>query len=358
MKPIILYQAIQKTKIRNPPRPIASRPIGEELILKGLHQVVPGEFYVGRHPTAVGLPRKPLSNRSRPGLRRRVDRPSGYPRGNCFANCIGESDARTLRQFIINDVRRCWARTRPTRFMKEAGTKTRISPGNLKTKDVDRLHLTRCGSINLHDGQSMNVLRYANRVPLQFQAAGACAITQTVMSNQLAFSYGLQPGSQPVRFTRGPSTIMVHMASVWVPFTSESKEAVAAYPEIQKELRLALQSVGRKLGMFLRKRKKVKHEGERRNMFLRYLGEVAGAVSEIDGIDKQEIYDQLLLVAKKKTAEADVKMDDRGRVIEEDEMEFGDNVLIVDPEDVNEQLLARVKANAGDAEPDEQKKLF
>ena len=153
---------------------------------------------------------------------------------------------------------------------------------------------------------------------------------------------------------------MVHMASVWVPFTSESKEAVASYPEIQKELRLALQAVGRKLGMFLRRRRKVKHEGERRNMFLRYLGEVAGAVSEINGVEKQEIYDQLLLVAQKKTAEADMKMDDRGRVIDEDSMEFGDNVLIVDPKDVNEQLLARAKAGADDAdgETEQQKKLF
>ena len=64
----------------------------------------------------------------------------------------------------------------------------------------------------------------------------------------------------------GPVTIMVHMASVWVPFTSESKEAVASYPEIQKELRLALQSTGRKLGMYLRRRMKVKQEGERRNI--------------------------------------------------------------------------------------------
>ncbi|HCK72423.1 MAG TPA: hypothetical protein DHW38_12660, partial [Planctomycetaceae bacterium] len=45
----------------------------------------------------------------------------------------------------------------------------------------------------------------------------------------------------------GPVTLMVHLASVWVPFTSESKEAIAAYPEIEKEIRLALQAVGRKL---------------------------------------------------------------------------------------------------------------
>jgi DNA topoisomerase-6 subunit B len=115
-----------------------------------------------------------------------------------------------------------------------------------------------------------------------------------------------------------------------VPFTSESKEAVASYPEIQKEIRLGLQAVGRKLAMFVRKRLRVKQEGERRNIFLRYLGEVAAAVNEINGADKKALYDQLLRVAKRKTAQADVKLDDRGREIEEDEeMNFGDNVLIV-----------------------------
>ena len=81
---------------------------------------------------------------------------------------------------------------------------------------------------------------------------------------------------------------MVHMASVWVPFTSESKEAIAGYPEIQKELRLALQAVGRKLGMYLRRRNRVKHEGQRRTIFLRYLGEVADAVSRINQSDRDQ----------------------------------------------------------------------
>jgi DNA topoisomerase-6 subunit B len=124
---------------------------------------------------------------------------------------------------------------------------------------------------------------------------------------------------------------MVHMASVWVPFTSESKEAVAGYPEIQRELRLALQSVGRKLGMYLRRRKRVKHEGERRNIFLRYLHEVAGAVSNINRADREELYKKLVRVARLKTAEADTKLDDRGQRIEEDAEDFGENVLIVDP---------------------------
>ncbi len=122
---------------------------------------------------------------------------------------------------------------------------------------------------------------------------------------------------------------MIHMASVWVPFTSESKEAVASYPEIQKEMRLALQAVGRKLAMFLRRRDRVKHEGQRRQIFLRYLGEVADAVSGINKTDREKLYERLLEVAKKRTVEADIRLDDRGRAIDEEEIDFGENVIIV-----------------------------
>ncbi len=99
-------------------------------------------------------------------------------------------------------------------------------------------------------------------------------------------SYGLSQsrGALP----KGPVTVMVHVASVWVPFTSESKEAIASYPEIQKELRLALQTVGRHLGTYVKKRLKVKQQGERRQIFLRYLGEVATAVSEINAADRAQ----------------------------------------------------------------------
>jgi DNA topoisomerase-6 subunit B len=172
----------------------------------------------------------------------------------------------------------------------------------------------------------MEVYRYANRVPLQFQPA-SCAITQTVLATNWR-SYGLSQsrGAMP----KGPVTVMVHIASVWVPFTSESKEAVASYPEIQKELRLALQAVGRNLGMYVRKRMRVKQQGDRRQIFLRYLGEVAGAVSEINSVDKTALYDQLVAVAKKRTSDADMKIDERGKAVKE-ELEMGKNVLIVDP---------------------------
>jgi DNA topoisomerase-6 subunit B len=126
------------------------------------------------------------------------------------------------------------------------------------------------------------------------------------------------------------------MASVWVPFTSESKEAVAAYPEIMKELRLGLQSVGRKLAMYLNRRKRVRQEGERREVFLRYLGEVAHAVASIKDYGdrpRKDLYGRLVDIAKKKTAVADTQLDERGKKVEEAAEDFGENVLIVNPEE-------------------------
>ncbi len=321
-----LHHAIMETKIASPATDCIS-PIGEELLLKGLHHVVPGEFY-------VSSTRPPAVYRGNPF---QIEVALAYG-GTSTANrvpldvlkeLLGESDARTLRQFLTSTFYGLGSDA-ADQIIKEAGIGPRSSPGKLKPAEITKLHEA-MRSVNLEAGQTMNVLRYANRVPLQFQH-GACAVTQTIMSTNWR-SYGLSQSRG--QLPSGPVTIMVHMASVWVPFTSESKEAIASYPEIQKELRLALQSAGRKLAMYLRRRMKVKQEGERRNVFLRYLGEVATAVSDINRADRQKLYDQLLAVAKKKTAQADMKLDQRGRVIEaeSDDLESDPNVLIVRPSD-------------------------
>jgi DNA topoisomerase VI subunit B len=317
-----LFQAIMQTKIGAPATDCIS-PIGEELLLKGLHHVVPGEFY-------IASTRPPAVYRGNPFQIEVALAYGGMSSANrvpadVLTELLGESDARTLRQFLSSTFYGLGSEAADA-ILKEAGIGPRTSPGKLKAAEIAKLHEA-MRSVNLESGQTMNVLRYANRVPLQFQH-GACAITQMVMQTNWR-SYGLTQSRG--QLPSGPVTIMVHMASVWVPFTSESKEAIASYPEIQKELRLGLQSVGRKLGMYLRRRLKVKQEGERRNIFLRYLGEVAGAVSEINRADRKKLYDQLLLVAKRKTASADMKLDERGKVVDEEPEDFGSNVLIVEP---------------------------
>ncbi len=119
--------------------------------------------------------------------------------------------------------------------------------------------------------------RYANRVPLQYQQGG-CAITRAVTATDWK-KYGLtQPrGSMPI----GPMMVMVHIASVWVPFTSESKEAIAHYPEIIKEIKLALQDCGRKLSTFVRRRRREADELKKHSYIQKYIPHVAIALQEI-----------------------------------------------------------------------------
>ena len=78
-------------------------------------------------------------------------------------------------------------------------------------------------------------------------------------------------GALPV----GPMLIMVHIASVWVPFTSESKEAIAHYPEIIKEMRLGLQECGRRVATYIRKRRREADEAKKRAYIEKYIPQVA-----------------------------------------------------------------------------------
>ena len=128
------------------------------------------------------------------------------------------------------------------------------------------------------------LLRFANRVPLLYQQ-GAGAMFKSVVSTAWR-NYGLQQsnGSLPI----GPLTILVHIASVWVPFTSESKEAIAHYPEITKEIKLAMQEAGRKLGSYVNKKKKVGFELKKRGYIEKYISHVGEALKELIGLRDDE----------------------------------------------------------------------
>jgi DNA topoisomerase VI subunit B len=275
-----------------------------------------------------------------PGRAGRVLRRRHAPAGR-----VSRQPVRHRSQFLISTFNGLGSDA-ADRILREADLGTRQTPRTLKPKERERL-LHAMQNVNVAEGQSMEVMRYANRVPLQFQQA-ACAITQTVMQTNWR-SYGLQQsrGGLP----RGPVSIMVHIASVWVPFTSESKEAIASYPEIQKEIRLGLQTAGRKLGMYLNRRLRVKQQTDRREIFLRYLKEVSGAVSDINGVERDGLYDELVKVAKRVTADADMKLDDRGRKIksEEDELASDGAVLIVDPVNHAAAIKRSPAAESGDS---------
>ncbi|MGH7162683.1 MAG: DNA topoisomerase VI subunit B [Planctomycetota bacterium] len=125
--------------------------------------------------------------------------------------------------------------------------------------------------------EPVQLLRFANRVPLLYQA-GACAITKGVGSTVWRNYHLQQPrGALPI----GPMVIAVHMASVWVPFTSEAKEAIASYDEILKEIRLALQECGRRVATHINKQRRMADETRKRNFIELYLPHIGIALQEI-----------------------------------------------------------------------------
>jgi DNA topoisomerase-6 subunit B len=97
--------------------------------------------------------------------------------------------------------------------------------------------------------------------------------------------------------------IFVHIASVWVPFTSESKEAIAEYDEIVKEITLALRECGRRLGLFLRRRERAASEYRRRNIFELYIEEVVEACNRLKGgkLPTEKLKAQLQRIASSRT---------------------------------------------------------
>src|SRR5712664_1045480 len=240
-----LYKAIQSTKIMAPPSNCIS-PIGEKAILHGLYKQIKGDFYTA------------------------VTRPPAVYRGN---------------PFVI-----------------EAGLAFGKGPEQAaETAEAPAVPLAE-GEQQDDDSELARVIRYANRVPLLYQQS-ACATFKAVLETTWK-NYGVAQsrGALPA----GPMVVFVHMASVWVPFTSESKEAIADYDEIRKEIRLALQECGRRLGVFLRKRERAKSEFRRRNIFELYIEEVVEACARLKGgrLSKEKLKNQLQKIALKRTGGA------------------------------------------------------
>ena len=128
--------------------------------------------------------------------------------------------------------------------------------------------------------QPVQILRFANRVPLLFQQ-GACAITNAI-ANLDWRRYGLeQKGGSGV--PTGPALVLVHVASTKVPFTSEAKEAIAEDPEIDKELTLALQAAARHLRTHLSRKSRRDFASEKFAIIQRILPKLAAKTSHLVG---------------------------------------------------------------------------
>ena len=142
----------------------------------------------------------------------------------------------------------------------------------------------------LEDQGGVDLMRFANRVPLVYQR-GACATTNVVKDIGWR-NYNLdQPGGSGL--PQGPAVIMVHVASTNVPFTSESKDAVASVPEIEDEIELAVREAARDLKSFLKKRRSMRKRQEKQSVIMDILPTMAEKVSEMTDHGQVDVEDSL-----------------------------------------------------------------
>jgi DNA topoisomerase-6 subunit B len=310
------------------------------------------------YPRAVEeLPREP---------REIMPHPHGVELG-VMMKMLHETKSRTLGGFLQSDFSRVSAAV-AGKICDAAGLRTNMRPSRAAVREVEKLHkaiarvkimnpptdvLSPIGEMNLLKGlhkqvtaefysavtrppavyrgnpfqvevgiaygirgwgqdDSMRVLRFANRVPLLYQQ-GACAIFESIVDTAWR-NYGISQsrGSIP----SGPIVLAVHLASVWVPFTSESKEAIAHYDVIIKEMKLAIQEAGRRVASFLRRRQRLTRQLQRRSIFERYIEEVAEACDSLAGVDRKKLIKQLQEMAirvtkiEEKKARKEVSPDD------------------------------------------------
>ncbi|WP_227373611.1 DNA topoisomerase VI subunit B [Haladaptatus halobius] len=160
---------------------------------------------------------------------------------------------------------------------------------------------------------SSEVLRFANRVPLVYQR-GACATTDVIKSIGWR-NYNLdQPGGRGI--PNGPVVIMVHVASTNVPFTSESKDAIANVPAIEDEIELAIREAARELKSYLNKRQSLKKRQKKQNVIATILPEMAQKLSEVTGRDDLVIEDSMARIMNNVLVEREVEDDKVTLVVE------------------------------------------
>ncbi|MBN1124513.1 MAG: DNA topoisomerase VI subunit B [Sedimentisphaerales bacterium] len=131
----------------------------------------------------------------------------------------------------------------------------------------------------------LRLVRIANRVPLLYQQSAGAIYKAVLDTNWRNYGLSQSRGALPT----GPMVLMVHVASVWVPFTSESKEAIAHYPEIIKEIKLAVQECGRKLGLHVRRQRRVREEMKKRSYIETYLPPIGEALRDILALKENQV---------------------------------------------------------------------
>ncbi len=125
------------------------------------------------------------------------------------------------------------------------------------------------------------LLRYANRVPLLFDA-GSCVTTLAARSIDWK-RYRIDD------LERTPLVLMINVISVHVPYTGTGKQSIANVEDIYNEIRLAIMDAARRLQTYLSGKHRRLSQVKRKKTFQKYVPEIARALSILVGVPEEEV---------------------------------------------------------------------
>ncbi|RLE57852.1 MAG: DNA topoisomerase VI subunit B [Thermoprotei archaeon] len=132
--------------------------------------------------------------------------------------------------------------------------------------------------------------RFANKIPLLYDEGAD--VTRKIVDS-------IDWSVYKVKFP-APLLVVVHICSTKIPFKGVGKEAIAEVPELEEEIEAALRECARKLRMYITKKEKELELALKRVTFMKYLPEVASALSYITGKDRAHIERNLIDILEAK----------------------------------------------------------
>ena len=147
-----------------------------------------------------------------------------------------------------------------------------------------------------------HVYRYANRIPLLYDEGSDVVIKVVNDTDWGRYKVKGEP----------PFIIVSHICSTRIPYKTAGKENVADRQEIERELRLALQYLSRKLSSFMSKRGQAEMAKKRANLYAKYIPMIAEFCTELSGKKKEPNY--------KKMLETEIAFETKKAVKEENEI--------------------------------------
>ena len=184
-------------------------------------------------------------------------------------------------EFIIKGLKNVYEEHHPSFYCRPVIRKASVYNGNPFAVEAGLVY-----GGDLRSDEQVRIVRYANKVPLLYQP-GACAITRSISETDWR-SYGLEQ-RQGTGIPFGPAIIFVHVYGVRLPYTSESKEAIANVDAIMEEIKLAMKIIGRSLKSFMNKKDKRQKINEKFRLVQSLIPEIARKAASIVNEDQPAV---------------------------------------------------------------------